>query len=52
MIGLIFSLSFLLVFMLQLMAQDTIIFVRKISLDVKAYFGHDTYIYPDYENQP
>jgi hypothetical protein len=47
MIGLSFSLSGMLVFMLYIMLHDCFILVASIIRDIEQSFSHDTQIFPD-----
>lgn len=49
MIGLTFSLSGMLVFMLYIMFNDLFIFIGSIVRDVERSFSHDTLIFPDHD---
>lgn len=48
MIGLTFSLSGMLVFMLYIMLNDFFIMVSSIIRDVNASLSHDTHFFPDH----
>jgi hypothetical protein len=47
MIGLSFSLSGMLIFMLYIMVNDFLILVSSIVRDVEANLSHDTHFFPD-----
>jgi hypothetical protein len=49
MIGLTFSLSGMLVFMLLVMTNDLLILIGSIVREIEESFGHDTLIYQDYQ---
>ena len=48
MIAALFTLSFLLLLLLQIGATDALIALRSIAREVDAAVGHDINIYPDY----
>jgi len=49
MIGLIFTLSALLLLMLQIMVMDGILLWQAVSREIETLLGHDALIYPDHE---
>jgi hypothetical protein len=49
MIGLTFSLTGMLVFMLYVMVHDLLIMIGDLIVEIEKSFGHDTLIFQDYE---